>query len=83
MINPTFEEQRATVTLRGDASPEVWDPSTGEIRSPGPTVVEDGTTRFDLVLPPVGSTFLVVGEPSTHPKSPLHFGPSCPRLLGI
>ncbi|HJR96586.1 MAG TPA: glycosyl hydrolase [Actinomycetota bacterium] len=61
VINPTFEERRARVSIRGEVPPELWDPSTGEIRSAGPVLVEHGTTSFDLVLPAVGSTFLVSG----------------------
>jgi hypothetical protein len=61
VINPTFEERRARVSILGEIAPELWDPSSGEIRSVGPAVGEDGRTSFDLVLPAVGSTFLVSG----------------------
>jgi hypothetical protein len=61
VINPTFEEQRARVTLPGDVQPELLDPTDGVERPAGPLRSEDGRTAFDLTLPPVGSTFVVVG----------------------
>ncbi|HYY07239.1 MAG TPA: glycosyl hydrolase [Actinomycetota bacterium] len=64
VINPTFEEQRATVVLPGDVDPVLFDPSTGEERPVGPLRAEGDGVAFDLVLPPVGSTFVVVGEPA-------------------
>jgi hypothetical protein len=64
VINPTFEEQRATVVVPGDVDPVLFDPSTGEERPTGPLRAEGDGVAFDLVLPPVGSTFVVVGEPA-------------------
>ncbi|HEX6008903.1 MAG TPA: hypothetical protein VFZ50_02240, partial [Actinomycetota bacterium] len=63
VVNPTTEEQRARMSISGDASPVVWDPSTGEER-PATAVDRDGSrTSFDLNLPPVGSVFVLTAEP--------------------
>ncbi len=64
VINPTFEDQTAEVVLPGDVDPVLFDPSTGDERPVGPVRSEGGRSAFDLTLPPVGSTFLVVGAPS-------------------
>ena len=64
VTNPTFEEQRARVSLPGDVHPVLLDPFDGAERPAGPTVAEDGRTSFDLTLPPVGSTFVMVGSPA-------------------
>ncbi|HEX5936587.1 MAG TPA: glycosyl hydrolase [Actinomycetota bacterium] len=61
VTNPTFEEQRARVSLPGDVYPLLFDPTDGAERPVGPIRIEDGRTSFDLRLPPVGSTFVVVG----------------------
>jgi alpha-L-rhamnosidase len=54
LVNPTFEQQRAEVTLSAEGSPVLWDPSTGaERRLSGST--------FEVVLPPVGSVFVLTG----------------------
>jgi hypothetical protein len=63
LVNPTFEEQSARVTISAEGTPVLWDPSTGEERRlPG--------TTFALTLPPVGSAFVVTGvaEPGEHPQ---------------
>jgi hypothetical protein len=64
VINPTFEEQHAGVSVPGDVLPTLLDPSTGEERPVGPARSEDGRTAFELTLSPVGSTFVVIGDPS-------------------
>ncbi|HYN88693.1 MAG TPA: glycosyl hydrolase [Ardenticatenaceae bacterium] len=61
LVNPTFSDQTAQVTLTGDVHPMLWDPSTGEERLIAPAQVVDGKTRFTLSLPPVGSAFVVTG----------------------
>jgi alpha-L-rhamnosidase len=61
ITNPTFEEQRARVSVPGDVQPVLLDPTDGAERPVGPLASEDERTTFDLVLPPVGSTFVVVG----------------------
>lgn len=61
VINPTFHEQSARVTLPGDVLPVLLDPSTGDEVPVGPLLWEDGHTSFELTLSPVGSTFVVVG----------------------
>ena len=61
VINPTLEAQRARVSLAGDVQPVLLDPTDGAERSVGPVASDDGRTAFDLALPPVGSTFVVVG----------------------
>jgi hypothetical protein len=63
VTNPTFEEQAACVSLPGDVQPTLLDPTDGAERPVGPVRSEDGRTSFDLTLPPVGSTFVVVGDP--------------------
>jgi hypothetical protein len=61
VTNPTFEEQRARVSFRGDVQPVLLDPTDGLVRPPGPSATDDGRTTFDLTLPPVGSTFVMIG----------------------
>jgi hypothetical protein len=61
VTNPTFDEQRARVSLAGDVQPVLLDPTDGAERPVGPVAGEDGRTSFELTLPPVGSTFVVVG----------------------
>jgi hypothetical protein len=63
VTNPTSEEQNARVSLPGDVQPTLLDPTDGAERPVGPVSSEDGRTSFDLTLPPVGSTFVVVGAP--------------------
>jgi hypothetical protein len=65
VINPTFEEQTAKVSVPGDVQPTLFDPTSGEERPVGPIRSENGRTMFELSLPPVGSTFVVAGEPET------------------
>jgi hypothetical protein len=63
VVNPTKEAQRARMSISGDASPLLWDPSTGQER-PATAVDRDGSrTSFDLNLPPVGSVFVLTAEP--------------------
>lgn len=59
VVNPTGEEQRATMTIGGEVAPLLWDPSTGEERPLAPVAHDGGRTAFPLVLPPVGSAFVV------------------------
>jgi hypothetical protein len=61
VTNPTFEDQQARVSLPGDVQPVLFDPTDGAERPVGPVTAEDGRTSFYLTLPPVGSTFIVVG----------------------
>lgn len=62
VANPTFEPQEAEVRLRGDVAPELWDPSSGEVRPIAPSGFGDGHTRLHITLPPVGSIVLVPHE---------------------
>ena len=64
LINPTFTVQKAEVTLSGEVQPLLWDPSTGIERPIAPWQVIEGATRFNLELPPVGSTFILVKSDS-------------------
>jgi hypothetical protein len=64
VVNPTFEAQDADVRMRGDVEASIWDPSTGDERPVASSRFEGGRTHFRIALPPVGSTFLVVGERS-------------------
>jgi hypothetical protein len=64
LVNPTFEAQEADIRVRGEMEPHLWDPSTGEDRVVAPSRIENGRTAFRLLLPPVGSTFLVLDEPA-------------------
>jgi hypothetical protein len=43
-------------------SPMLWDPSTGEERIASSVERDGSRTSFDVVLPPVGSTFVVAGD---------------------
>jgi hypothetical protein len=61
VTNPTFEEQRARISFPGDVQPVLLDPTDGAERPVGPIGGEDGRTWFELALPPVGSTFVVLG----------------------
>ena len=60
VVNPTQSEQRATMSIAANGPPELWDPSTGRA-SPLTPRPEGSRTTFDLVLPPVGSVFVVAG----------------------
>jgi hypothetical protein len=62
VVNPTFEPQRARMSLHGEISPELWDPTSGNGVSSGPVETRDGRTSFSLEMPPVGSTFVVVTD---------------------
>ncbi|HEX8132231.1 MAG TPA: glycosyl hydrolase, partial [Actinomycetes bacterium] len=60
LVNPTFQEQAMQVRLPGEPAPTLWDPSSGEER-PVAAREQGGWTAFDLILPPVGSVFVVTG----------------------
>src|SRR5687768_1787407 len=60
IINPIFLAQKAQVSLPGNVKPVQWDPSTGVEQLIALSQFIDGRTRFDLELPPVGSTFILV-----------------------
>jgi hypothetical protein len=62
VTNPTFEEQRARVSFRGDVQPLLLDPTDGTERPVGALAANDGWTSFELMLPAVGSTFVVAGS---------------------
>jgi hypothetical protein len=59
IVNPTADLQRAEVSVKGEVEPVVWDPSTGEQRPIAPSRAFGGRTSFHLVLPPVGSIFVL------------------------
>jgi hypothetical protein len=61
-VNPTYLRQHARVTLRSECRPVLWDTSTGQERPIVPWHVQDGTTTFDLELPPTGSAFVVPAD---------------------
>jgi alpha-L-rhamnosidase len=62
LVNPTQAEQRTTMSIAAEGRPERWDPSTG--RAWALDVTREGSrTAFDVVLPPVGSLFVVSGNP--------------------
>jgi hypothetical protein len=44
--------------------PEIWDPVTGEQKTPGYYKFKNGYTRFQLVLPANGSAFVVLRKPT-------------------
>src|SRR5919204_4768594 len=69
LVNPTFQEQAMEVRLPGELAPALWDPSSGEER-PAAARRQDGWTAFDLVLPPVGSVFVVTGGDPPPPAPP-------------
>jgi alpha-L-rhamnosidase len=62
IVNPTQADQRATMSIAADGHPERWDPSTGTA-SALESRREGSRKAFDLVLPPVGSAFVVAGDP--------------------
>lgn len=59
VVNPTMQEQRARMTIAGTLPPVLWDPSTGEERGATGVMHDADRTSFELVLPPVGSTFVL------------------------
>lgn len=59
LVNTTYSEQKTQISLPGDVQPVLWDPSSGEEHSIVPTQLVKGNTSFDLVLPPVGSAFIL------------------------
>ena len=61
VINPTFEEVSAQIRLPGSVDAVVWDPTTGRERSVR-TSLNDGRSEFAIVLPPVGSAFVLPTE---------------------
>jgi alpha-L-rhamnosidase len=58
VVNPTFSEQQATVSLPGVTDPVLWDPSSGQERIIAPSTADGGRTAFALTLPPAGSAVL-------------------------
>jgi hypothetical protein len=64
VVNPTREEQRARMSISGDVAPVLWDPSTGEEHGPSGVERSGSRTSFELVLPPVGSVFVLSADPS-------------------
>jgi hypothetical protein len=61
VVNSTFETQRAEVRIPGAAEPVLFDPTLGDVRNVSSW--RDGTfATVDLVLPPVGSLFLITGR---------------------
>jgi hypothetical protein len=61
--NPTYTHQTAVVTLTGEGRPVRWDPSTGDNRPVAPWKSGGNRVHFTLVLPSVGSAFILV-QPS-------------------
>jgi hypothetical protein len=59
LVNPTFSLQKAHVTFTGHIRPVLWNPTTGEERPIAPWRFEDGGTRCELELSPVGSAFVL------------------------
>jgi glycosyl hydrolase family 106( putative alpha-L-rhamnosidase) len=64
LANTTYEPQRGRMSIVGDVLPVLWDPSGGDELPAGPIDTREGRTAFDISLPPVGSTFVVVGDRS-------------------
>jgi alpha-L-rhamnosidase len=62
VVNPTQAEQRATMSIAAGGRPELWDPSTGGASALA-SRREGSRTTFELALPPVGSVFVVAGDP--------------------
>ena len=59
-INSTHAQQTARVTLQDTRQPMLWDPSTGSEQPIAPLSLEEaGKVTFTLVLPPVGSAFVL------------------------
>jgi hypothetical protein len=62
VANSTDEPITAPITLAGKHTPEIWDPSNGQVEKIGFTHFEkEGSifTEVRLVLPPVSALFLV------------------------
>ena len=62
VVNPTQDEQAATMSIAADGRPELWDPSTGAASAIA-SRREGSRTAFEIALPPVGSVFVVAGDP--------------------
>jgi hypothetical protein len=60
VVNTTFAPQATELRLPGDASPVLWDPTSGTRERPGARR-DGGATCIDLELPPAGSLFVVTG----------------------
>jgi len=82
VVNPTFEEQGATMSIADAAAPMLWDPSTGEEVTPAGVETVGARTRFDLTLPPVGSTFVVSGAGAAESSAPTFDDASAVTLDG-
>ena len=67
LVNPTYFTQTARVRLAGRVQPILWDPSTGSERIIAPSQVNNGRTRFELELSPVGSAFVLI-KPDFGPR---------------
>lgn len=62
VANSTDQPITAPITLAGKHTPEIWDPSNGEVSQIGFSHFEkDGSifTEVRLILPPVSALFLV------------------------
>ncbi|HEX2051871.1 MAG TPA: glycosyl hydrolase [Actinomycetota bacterium] len=70
VVNTTFEERAATMTLPGEHAPAVWDPTSGAAtRARART--ERGATTIELSLPPAGSAFVVTGAAADDAPAPV------------
>lgn len=65
LVNSTFTEQHAQVTIRTERQPMLWNPSTGQSVPAVPAKFKGGTVTFPVTLPPVGSLFIVPGGAET------------------
>ncbi len=61
VVNPTFERVTARVSLLGNVGAVLWDPTTGQEHTIE-TAARDGRSDFSLILPPVGSVFVLPRE---------------------
>ena len=60
LVNPTYDVQKAQISLGGAVQPVHWDPSTGVEQLIAPSQVVENRTQFELELAPVGSAFILV-----------------------
>lgn len=61
IVNTTFQSQSSEIGLPGNVQPTLWDPTSGEQHNVA--VRHDNRwTTFSLVLPPVGSMFVITGQ---------------------
>lgn len=59
LINSTRSAQSVQVSLPGEIQPVAWDPSTGFEQVIFPAQYHEGRTHFRVLLPPIGSTFIL------------------------